>query len=131
GVTHTMSRGLYQGSYQVAEVDPEAGEVRLSRRTVEQPVAVPFATVPLARNARPVAPADTLRITPASPSGGLREVWRQRLGGGVLSHLLLHDGTLYVSAMDGSVSAFDPRDGTLRWRAVTEGYCHSSPVVAG
>ena len=89
-----------------------------------------FAAVPLARVARPpVARADTTARSP-TPAGRLRPVWEQRLGGGVLSHLLLHGGTLYVSAMDGGVSAFDPRDGRLRWRAMTGDYCHSSPVVA-
>lgn len=130
GVTHTMGKGLYQGSYQIAEVDAGAGEVRLLRRTNEQPEPVQFATVPLARSARPVAQADRRTASPQT-SGALREAWRQPLGGGVLSHLLLHDGTLYVSAMDGSVSAFDSRDGALRWRALTGGYCHSSPVVVG
>ena len=47
-----------------------------------------------------------------------------------MSHLLLADGTLYVSAMDGSVNALRAADGAPRWKAETEGYCHSSPVLA-
>jgi outer membrane protein assembly factor BamB len=131
GVTHTMSRGLYQGSYQLVEVDTAAGEVRLARRTAESPEPVPFATVALSREAHRVAAAEIGFVPLSTESAYLSEVWRQPLGGGVLSHLLLHGGTLYVSAMDGSVSAFDPRDGGLRWRAMTGDYCHSSPVVAG
>jgi outer membrane protein assembly factor BamB len=62
---------------------------------------------------------------------GPRELWRTPLSGGVMSHLALHGGTLYVSAMDGSVRAVDPRSGRVRWTAKTKGYCHSSPVTDG
>ena len=142
GITHTMSRGLYQGSYQLVDVDPAAGEVRILRRTEDAREPVPFTTVPLAPGWRayplpptaPAAGADTTSGPAPAASvpgqGALRPIWERRLGGGVLSHLKLDVRTLYVTAMDGSISAFHPRDGSLRWRAVTGGYCHSSPVIA-
>jgi hypothetical protein len=49
GFTLTMARGLYQGSYLRVDVDADADEIRLSRRTAAAPVARPFATRPLAR----------------------------------------------------------------------------------
>jgi outer membrane protein assembly factor BamB/predicted phosphodiesterase len=133
GITHTMGRGLYQGSYQIVEVDPTAGEVRLLRRTDKSPEPAQFAQVPLAREtrvARGTQPTPGADAADRQTVGALRPLWQQSLGGGVMSHLLLHDNTLYVSAMDGTVSAFDPADGRVRWRATTGGYCHSSPVVA-
>ncbi|MBV9773102.1 MAG: PQQ-binding-like beta-propeller repeat protein [Gemmatimonadetes bacterium] len=56
GLACTMSKGLYQGSYLRADVDPAAGEVRLFRRTKEQPEPQPLVTVPLkpSRAKRPV-----------------------------------------------------------------------------
>lgn len=62
---------------------------------------------------------------------GPKELWRTPLSGGVMSHLLLHDGVLYVSAMDGSVWAVDPKTGKPKWTAKTKGYCHSSPATDG
>jgi outer membrane protein assembly factor BamB len=62
---------------------------------------------------------------------GPKEIWRTPLSGGVMSHLLLHNGVLYVSAMDGSVRAVDPKTGKPRWTAKTKGYCHSSPATNG
>lgn len=55
--------------------------------------------------------------------------WELQLSGGVMSHLRLADGVLYVSAMDGSLSAVDASTGKLLWTAKTSGYCHSSPCV--
>jgi len=56
GMLGTMNKGLYQGSYQRLDVDPDAGEVRLWRRTAEDPVLRPLATVALApdRGTRPL-----------------------------------------------------------------------------
>jgi outer membrane protein assembly factor BamB len=129
GVTATMSKGLYQGSYQVATIDNDAGVLRLARRTTEKPALTTFAEIPLARRQRP-APAKT----PASATravGNVAEVWRRPLGGGVMSELIVHDGTLYVSCMDGALYAFNQRDGQLRWKAQTGGYLHSTPTIAG
>jgi outer membrane protein assembly factor BamB len=143
GLACTMNKGLYQGSYQRVDVDAQAGEVRLSRRTVEQPEPRLLATVPLSpsRDRRPVYASAALTTAatvvqapavkvqpPAVPE--LDRRWERRLSGGVMSHLLLDAGTLYVSAMDGSVSALRAADGTPRWTAATGGYCHSSPVLA-
>ena len=64
-------------------------------------------------------------------SNALRPLWQRELGGGVMSQLLLHDGTLYVSAMDGVLYGLRAQDGQTRWQAQTEGYCFSSPFVAG
>ena len=59
----------------------------------------------------------------------LRPRWERRLTGGVMSHLRLAGGILYVSAMDGSVTALCAADGAQLWTARTGGYCHSSPTV--
>lgn len=59
----------------------------------------------------------------------VREAWRAKLPGGVMSHLVLAEGRLFVSCMDGSVFAFDPDSGKQQFRAKTKGYCHSSPDV--
>lgn len=139
GLVSTMNRGLYQGSWQRVEVDRDAGEVRLKRRTAEAPALTTIATVPLA------APREKRRVwaleapAPSSPSsdvpkpgaaaGALRPRWSQRLTGGVMSHLRLAGGVLYVSAMDGSVSALRVDTGERLWRGETGGYCHSSPVL--
>jgi outer membrane protein assembly factor BamB len=143
GLACTMNKGLYQGSYQRVEVDAAAGEVRLSRRTAEQPEPQPLVAVPLSpsRDRRPVyalgaltAPAAATAAAPAVPAPIVPELgrrWERRLSGGVMSHLLLAGGTLYASAMDGSVTALRASDGTVRWTAATGGYCHSSPVLAG
>ncbi|HUH12023.1 MAG TPA: PQQ-binding-like beta-propeller repeat protein [Longimicrobiales bacterium] len=134
GLTHTMGRGLYQGSYQLAEVDAGAGVVRLSRRTAEAPEPAPFAEIALAPGRRPKpksASGDVARNTTPGDGDALRPLWRRPLAGGVMSHLLLDGGVLYVSDMGGGLSAFDPADGRTLWSAETEGYCHSSPVVAG
>ncbi|MDF1504930.1 PQQ-binding-like beta-propeller repeat protein [Roseisolibacter sp. H3M3-2] len=133
GMTTTMNKGLYQGSYQRVEVDPGAGEVRLSRRTLESPDFRPLAAVPLAapREKRQVWPSAPLAATPKVDAPALAARWDRALGGAVMSHLLVADGTLYVSAMDGSVQALRAADGAERWRAATGGYCHSSPVLAG
>lgn len=136
GLTCTMNKGLYQGSYQRVEVGGTAGEVRLSRRTTAQPEQTVLTAVPLkpSREKRRVwaLGADSAR---AEQPGGvgeslLRPRWERRLSGGVMSHLLLADGTLYVSAMDGSVNALRAADGQQLWKAMTGDYCHSSPVMA-
>ncbi|NJD10614.1 MAG: hypothetical protein FIB01_09335 [Gemmatimonadetes bacterium] len=129
GMTCTMGKGLYQGSYQRVEVDPDAGEVRIYRRTATGLETTPFATVPLARPATPAPPPAP--VPEPEANGALRVRWTRPLGGGVLSHLLLRRGTLYVSAMDGVVYALDAKNGSVRWQAATGGYCHSSPVLAG
>jgi outer membrane protein assembly factor BamB len=189
GVAGTMNKGLYQGSYQRVDVDWNAGEVRLLRRTAEAPTLAPVAAVPLAprRDASPLwavsatllsagalvrTEADGAREfrwdegawAPLPPTGvptaglrpgshllslrageggaqrsfplavdgastPLRRRWDRRLTGGVMSHLRLADGVLYISAMDGSVTALRAVDGAPLWTARTGGYCHSSPAV--
>lgn len=134
GIVHTMGKGLYQGTWQRADVDAAAGVVRLLRRTAEAPVLAPFAEVPLARGRRstPVPVPDDVPRPPSGASGGLlRPRWRLPLGGGVMSHLLLHGDVLHVSAMDGAVYAVRAGDGALLWKAETGGYCHSSPALVG
>ncbi|MBA3969097.1 MAG: PQQ-binding-like beta-propeller repeat protein, partial [Gemmatimonadetes bacterium] len=137
GLACTMNKGLYQGSYQRVEVDDAAGLVRLSRRTTEQPEQTLLTAVSLKppREKRRVwvLGADSARAEqPGSPGNSLlRRRWERRLSGGVMSHLLLADGTLYVSAMDGSVNALRAKDGQPLWKAMTGDYCHSSPVMAG
>ncbi|CAN5757923.1 PQQ-binding-like beta-propeller repeat protein [soil metagenome] len=126
GFTLTMARGLYQGSYLRVELDPDGDEIRLSRRTAVAPTLQLFATRPLDRRASFSAGAVATR----TGEEGLQAVWSRELGGGVMSRLLLHDGTLYVSAMDGHVLALDAASGDERWQAATDGYCHSSPVIA-
>lgn len=64
-------------------------------------------------------------------SGVLRPRWERKLSGGVMSHLTLDDDDLYVSTMDGALTALDKRTGRVRWTARTKDYCHSSPIVAG
>jgi outer membrane protein assembly factor BamB len=59
----------------------------------------------------------------------LRSAWQRELTGGVMSQLRLANGVLYVSAMDGSLTALRSRDGAEMWRAKTGEYCHSSPLV--
>lgn len=137
GIPCTMNKGLYQGSYQQVDVDATRRELRLSRRTLESPEPRLLTTVSLApsREKRPIHAlgaipgADSARPSVAAPP--LARRWERPLTGGVMSHLLLADGVLYVSAMDGSVVALRAADGAPRWTARTEGYCHSSPVLAG
>jgi outer membrane protein assembly factor BamB len=129
GMTCTMGKGLYQGSFQHVQVDTDAGEVRVYRRTPDGLSAKPFVTLPLRRGT--IAAASAPAPTAGEATGALKRRWVQPLGGGVMSHLLLDRGVLYVSAMDGTVQALDAKDGRVRWRATTGGYCHSSPVLAG
>lgn len=132
GVACTMNRGLYQGSYQSTEIDAAADEVRLSRRTVEEPTLRPIATIPLRAPAGPRrvwAPEGAAEAVPVGTE--LHRRWARRLGAGVFSHLCLRDGVLYVSAMDGSVHALRAADGAALWTARTGGACHSSPVPDG
>jgi outer membrane protein assembly factor BamB len=69
GVLGTMNRGLYQGSYQRVDVDGDAGEVRIWRRTAEDPQLRPLATVTLApdRATRPVWALGAVRIRSGEP----------------------------------------------------------------
>ena len=129
GMTCTMGRGLYQGSYQRAEVDPDGRAVRLFRHTASGLETTPFATVSLVRPAAATPSASPVRLPLVAGALALR--WLAPLGGGVLSHLLSRNGTLYVSAMDGVLYALDAANGSVRWQAATGGYCHSSPVPAG
>lgn len=72
---------------------------------------------------------DAGRTEVAGSGGVLRKAWDRKLTGGVMSHLRLADGVLYVSAMDGSLTALRDHDGRPLWTAKTGGYCHSSPLV--
>ncbi|MCO5296439.1 MAG: PQQ-binding-like beta-propeller repeat protein [Fimbriimonadaceae bacterium] len=187
GMLCTMNKGLYQGSFQKVEVDTGRGEVRLSRRSTENPMKL-LATVPLKsdRAKRPVWALSNERIQegstlwlrtarqaevrwddgPWTPTlgripttdrqpgehrvsireggagrmamfdvtvegGGLRPLWRRKLTGGVMSHLVLSGSRLCVSAMDGSVWCLDKASGDVVWKAKTGGYCHSSPALSG
>lgn len=76
--------------------------------------------------------AGRMAMLPVTVEGGaLRPVWRRKLTGGVMSHLVLSGPRLFVSAMDGSVWCLDKATGDVVWMAKAEGYCHSSPVVSG
>ncbi|GLC23553.1 PQQ-binding-like beta-propeller repeat protein [Roseisolibacter agri] len=141
GMPTTMNKGLYQGSYQRVDVDAASGEVRLSRRTEKAPTQALLVSASLKadREKRPVWALGAISAAAAAPKPpvvpppvvpALAKRWERPLTGGVMSHLLLDGDTLYVSAMDGSVHALRASDGTVRWRATTEGYCHSSPVLA-
>ncbi|HUF51594.1 MAG TPA: PQQ-binding-like beta-propeller repeat protein [Longimicrobiales bacterium] len=127
GLSLTMARGLYQGSYLRVTVDAAADEIHLDRRTTQAPALQHFATRPL--RARPRVTPSTAQ-PPAQRTGMLTPAWTQPLTGSVMSHLLLAADTLYLSLMDGSVLALDSATGNERWRATTGGYCHSSPVLA-
>ena len=128
GLSLTMARGLYQGSYLKVDIDPAGDEIRLHRRTTQQPVLQQFATRVL--RARPRVMPSVAAVAEQRHTV-LSTAWTQELTGGVMSRLLLDSGTLYVSMMDGSVLALDAASGRTRWRATTGGYCHSSPVRAG
>ncbi len=141
GAIATMGLGLYQGSFQHVLVDPAAGEVRLLRRPAQGGAPVQFAATKLAPRPRPFPGAAVVAAPAAAPAappvavgqpdaGPLRPAWTRPLGGGVMSRLLLDDGTLFVSGMDGGVAAFAAADGQPLWQARTGGYCFSSPVVA-
>ncbi|MCW5940950.1 MAG: PQQ-binding-like beta-propeller repeat protein [Fimbriimonadaceae bacterium] len=71
----------------------------------------------------------TFIVSVVEPEGRLIPKWNRKLPGGVMSHLCLAGGTLYASAMDGSVLALEPKTGRVLWTAKTGGYCHSSPAV--
>jgi len=129
GMTCTMGRGLYQGSYQLVEVDPDARTARIRRFTADVVQATPLATVSLVPPVR--TPAAPTPVPPPVASGVLALRWTRALPGGVLSHLLLDGDTLFASVLDGSVMAIDAVGGEVRWQATTGGFCHSSPVMAG
>jgi outer membrane protein assembly factor BamB len=127
GMTATMSKGLYQGSYQFVTVDSDAGVVRLARRTAEATSLKTFAEIPLA----PAAQRSIVAVSEAlqRSEGVVNELWRRPLGGGVMSELVATGGALYVSSMDGALYSFEQASGGLRWKAQTEGYLHSSPAI--
>jgi hypothetical protein len=136
GLRLTMGRGLYQGSYLRVHVDDAADEIRLERRTAQEPTLRQFAKLPFRAEPRAMtAVAAVTGVQPPEPvteaNRALRPAWTRALTGGVMSRLLLRDDTLFISQMDGAVVALDTADGGERWRASTGGYCHSSPVVAG
>src|SRR3569623_1646923 len=110
-------------------MNTNSGVLRSMRRTSQTAELTELAPVSLAPAAKPMFV--NLQLASAPATGELRIAWRQPLGGGVLSHLLLHEGTLYVSAMDGVLYAFAASDGKPRWQAKTGDYLFSSPVVAG
>ncbi|MBS1704613.1 MAG: PQQ-binding-like beta-propeller repeat protein [Armatimonadetes bacterium] len=55
GIHCTMNKGLYQGSYELIEIDPALDVIRLARRTQEQPTLEPIASIPL-KSERPSKP---------------------------------------------------------------------------
>ena len=130
GTVATMNKGLYQGSYQFVSVDADAGVIRIARRTTEKPALTPIAEIPFAPQSRK-STAVIADVAEAAPTGNVTKLWEQSLGGGVMSELIVHDGTLYVSAMDGVLYALDARNGRARWQARTGDYLHSSPAIAG
>ena len=65
------------------------------------------------------------------PESRLQPAWSRELTGGVMGHVVLDRGALYLGGMDGSVYRLDPKDGATVWRAQTGGYNHSSPAVLG
>lgn len=67
GITNTMNKGLYQGSWQRVDVDYVKGEVRLSRRSTQRPKQNLLATVPLRNDAtkRPVWATGNLPVSDA------------------------------------------------------------------
>ncbi len=68
---------------------------------------------------------------PIPKEAPLQIAYRKRLPGGVMSHLRLREGVLYISMMDGTVMAVRASDGVTLWTFQTGGYCHSSPHVFG
>ncbi|MFN3685142.1 MAG: PQQ-binding-like beta-propeller repeat protein, partial [Fimbriimonadaceae bacterium] len=60
----------------------------------------------------------------------LRTLWQTELPGGVMSHVRPHRDRLFLSCMDGSVVCLDRRTGGKVWAARTDGYCHSTPLIA-
>ncbi|HEY0868044.1 MAG TPA: PQQ-binding-like beta-propeller repeat protein [Fimbriimonas sp.] len=184
-IANTMNKGLYQGSYQLVEVDDR--EVRLSRRTAERPERALLTTVALKPDSskrqvwsfsfaagngvvlRTRADADEARwgdgkwqkienglvpmeglipghaalalrrgtdryryageVRIGGSGGVMRKAWETQLSGGVMSHLRESRNVLFVSAMDGSLTALQAQDGKPLWTARTGGYCHSSPTV--
>lgn len=81
----------------------------------------------LRRDANTYVTGGALNVPPIKSK--LQPAWQRKLSGGIMSHLRLVDGVLYVSAMDGSVWALESDTGKPLWTAQTKGYCHSSPLV--
>lgn len=75
--------------------------------------------------------AESFPIRVNSKGAFFRSGWERKLSGGVMSHPLIAEGSLFVSAMDGAVYRLRASDGALEWRAKTGGYCHSSPRICG
>lgn len=63
------------------------------------------------------------------PASRIEPMWQQRLTGGVMSHLVVAEETLFVSQMDGAVETRSAADGRRIWRSKLGGYCHSTPLV--
>lgn len=72
----------------------------------------------------------TYHSGPEIKVGKPEESWRKSLPGGVMSHLRIHEGNVFVSCMDGSILCFT-QAGRQIWKAKTAGYCHSSPATDG
>jgi len=126
-MTCTMGKGLYQGSYQRVEVDAEAGEARItggppvaSKRRRSRGCARPPAGPP----GPPLPCGCRCRRVRSGPAGWAAR-WR------VLSHLPLHEQTLFVSAWTAWSTALEmrPRE-RCAGRRDRAGYCCSSPVLA-
>ena len=64
-----------------------------------------------------------------TPTEGLKKHWQTQLSGGVMSHVKVVRDRLYVSTMDGSVTAMHRKSGRVLWTSKTGRYCHSSPVI--
>lgn len=71
----------------------------------------------------------SFEIPISNSSGKLKELWRTKLSGGVMSHLRYENGKVYASAMDGSMNVLDASNGKLVWKAKAEQYCHSTPCI--
>ena len=56
--------------------------------------------------------------------------WSRRLGAGVASALLGHEGTLYFGAFDRTFYALDPRAGDIIWTAQGANWFWSTPMIA-
>ena len=129
GITTTMGRGLYQGSYQFVTVDPEAGTIRVQRRTSDTQTLTDIAQVSLLNKKRTTVAVAVPEETP--PTGRLRKMWETPLGGGVMAELVVADDVVYASGMDGVLYAVNARTGAMLWQGATRDYLHSTPMIAG
>lgn len=55
--------------------------------------------------------------------------WKFDAGAWVWAKPIIEDGTVYVSALDGSISAVDDSSGIARWTTIIEGQIVSSPAL--